>query len=89
MTQTSNIPIQMIYVCSTLGDLSPLRFRFESEEHQLITVDVSDVLARKETHLNGIYEILYTCRTVMDDSEILFVLKYNVASHKWLLLQRL
>lgn len=52
-----NLPIQIICCCSTLGEFTPLRFRFETEEHELITVQIESVLAHKETSFAGMREI--------------------------------
>ena len=85
MEQIVNIPIQMISVCSTAGDLTPMRFRFETPEHQLETVHVESVHAHKLTTYNGIREIQYVCSAYVDNLLKLFVLKYNIDSHKWIM----
>lgn len=89
MEQVLNIPIQMISCCSTVGDMQPLRFRFENEEHELITIQVDKVLAHNDTVFNGIKEIHYVCQTTVDDRIFLFILKYNISSHKWIMFKRL
>ena len=48
MEQNLNYPIQMVCAFSTQGDIKPLRFKYEDPEHQIITVDVDNVIARKE-----------------------------------------
>lgn len=83
MRQTVNIPIQLFCVVSTLGDLTPVRFRYENEEHEIITVNITDVLNCKETKLSGVHEFVYTCTAPMEDVERMFNLKYNVNRHKW------
>lgn len=81
----ANIPVQLISSCSTLGDLTPLRFRYENEEHSLSTVNIDAVLSIKENQYNGIHEIIYTCQAALNGTVHLFELKYNVSSHKWLI----
>ena len=85
MEQVVNIPIQMISVCSTVGDLTPMRFRFENSDHQLETIQVESVHAHKVTTYNGIREIQYVCSAYVNDLLKLFVLKYNIESHKWIM----
>ena len=43
-----NIPIQLVGACSTLGDMTPLWFRYENEEHAVVTVKVEEVVSSKE-----------------------------------------
>lgn len=84
MRQTVNIPIQLFCVVSTLGELTPVRFRYENEEHQIITIDISDVLSTKEKKIAGISEIIYTCTAAFEEEQQhMFNLKYNVSAHKW------
>ncbi len=84
MEQTANYPIQMISVTSTLGDMTPLKFRYENEAHELITVKVDDVCARKELSLGFGGSIIYTCASSLDEQRILYELRYEVGSHKWI-----
>lgn len=80
-----NIPVQLISSCSTLGELTPLRFRYENEEHMLSTVNIDHVLSMKENQYNGITEIIYTCQAYLDKTMHLFELKYTVTSHRWMI----
>lgn len=89
MEQTVNIPIYMISVCNTVGELRPVRFKFETEDHQLIQVDIEEILSFKETSFNGIKELLFTCSASIGERFRLFILKYNVQSHKWLMFKLL
>lgn len=89
MEQTMNIPIQLISSCSTVGDFTPLRFRFESEDHTLETVTIDKILAHKDTSFNGIREIQYTCQANISGEAKMFVLSYNINSHKWRLFRML
>ena len=89
MEQTVNIPIQLISCCSTMGDITPLRFRFELEDHSLVTVNIDKILAHKDTSFNGIREIQYTCQANIAEEMKLFTLTYNINSHKWKLFRML
>lgn len=85
MEEGINIPIQMISVCSTNGDLLPLRFRYEDSEHLLQTVHVLETVFKKEINYVGIEAFLYTCKANIDGKEKMFELKYTVKTHKWVL----
>ncbi len=89
MHTTLNLPVQLIASCSTLGDFTPLRFRYENAEHRLITVSIDDILSTKEIHYNGMDEIIYTCYGTLEQESRLFTLKYNIRSHRWLIFQLL
>ena len=89
MKQTVNIPIQTFCVVSTLGDFTPIRFRFENEQHEIITVNINEILSHKETNFAGINEIRYTCNAFIGDELKMFELKYSVIQHKWSFFQML
>lgn len=89
MEQTINIPIQMFSVCSTVGDFTPVRFRFELEDHSIETVKIDNILSHKDTGYNGIKEIQYTCQAVIGGTSKYFTVVYNVTSHKWRLFRML
>lgn len=89
MKHTLNIPIQTFCVVSTLGDFTPLRFRFENSEHEIITVNINEVLSRKETNFAGINEIKYVCNALIDEEMKMFELKYSIPTHRWSFFQML
>lgn len=86
-TNLINLPVQMFSVCSTIGELTPVRFRFENEQHGIETVPISRVLTHKDTMFNGIPEIIYTCEANISGNKRIFTLVYSIRSHKWRLMQ--
>ena len=66
-----------------------MRFRFESAEHSLETVNIDQVLSHKDTSFNGIKEIQYTCQALIGSELKLFIIVYNITSHKWRLFRML
>lgn len=89
MEQVLNIPIQMISCCSTAGNITPMRFRFENPDHTMETVNVDSVLAHKDVSYNGINEMVFTCQATINGIARLFTLKYNIRSHKWIMFRML
>lgn len=87
MRKTVNLPIQLISSCSTLGDITPIRFRYEDESHKLETVNIEEIINRKVSKINGIEEIIYTCKASLSGTITFFDLKYIISSHKWILFQ--
>ncbi len=43
-----NIPIQMMAVTDTLGRMNPLRFRLETVDHEIKTVNIKNIVSRSE-----------------------------------------
>lgn len=85
MQQTVNIPIQLISVCSTQGKLTPLSFRYEDENHEIITVKVLHTQCCRENHFVGINEDSFLCTALVNEIEHTFELNYNIPNHKWTL----
>lgn len=82
--QAFNIPIQVFCAVSTIGDLTPVRFRYETEDHQILTVHITEILSQKETRTAGTREIIFTCAADMEGVVHLFNLRYNINHHRWL-----
>ena len=89
METEANYPIHLIAVTSTLGNITPLRFRYENGEHELITVNVDEIHARKEMTVGKGGSIIYTCASMIDDTRMLYQLRYEIGSHKWIFMKKL
>lgn len=89
MGTEANYPIQLISVTSTLGDITPLRFRYENTDHEMITVSVDEVHAKKEMTIGKGGSIIYTCASVIDDAKMLYQIRYEIGTHKWIFMGRL
>ena len=84
-----NVPLQVIACCDADGAMQPLRFRFEDAAHMLHTVQVREVIDRRESSYVGIEAFFFFCRAVLDGREKLYELKYTVHSHRWALLREI
>lgn len=84
-----NIPIQLVSVCSTLGDITPRWFRYEDEERLIIKVQISEVVTQNNISFVGIKMIQYICKAKIQEKERLFELRYDINSHKWIFHQML
>lgn len=84
-----NVPLQVIACCDADGAMQPLRFRFEDAAHMLHTVQVREVVDRRESAYVGIEAFFFLCRAVLDGREKLYELKYTVHSHRWALLREI
>lgn len=81
-------PIDVISMCSADGELRPLRFRMEDEQHQLLRVDIDEVISVKQIAYVGIEAYVFLCRAVVQGKRWLFELRYTVRTHTWCLLRR-
>ena len=83
-----NCPVDVISVCSADGQIRPLRLRLEDEEHQLLRVDIDEVISMKPVQFVGIEAQIFLCKAVVKGKEWLFELKYTIRSHSWCFLRR-
>lgn len=81
-------PVDVIAMCSANGDIRPLRLRMEDEEHQLLRVDIDEVVSSKRIQYVGIEAYVFLCRAMVDEKQWLFELKYTIRSHSWCLLRK-
>jgi len=81
-------PVDVISVCSACGDIRPLRLRMEDEQHQLLRIDIEEILSRKDIQYVGIEATVYLCRATVREKRWLFELKYTIRSHTWCLIRK-
>ena len=83
-----NTPVDVISICSANGDIRPLRLRMETEDHQLLRVDIDEVVSSKQIQYVGIEAQIFLCRATVQEKKWLFELKYTIRSHSWCLTRR-
>ena len=83
-----NSPVDVIAVCSTDGSIKPLRFRMADEDHQLLRIDIEEVISSKEIQYVGIEAYVFLCRATVRGKESVFELRYMIRSHNWQLLRK-
>lgn len=86
--ESINTPVDVISMCSANGDIRPLRLRMETEDHQLLRVDIDEIISSKKIQYVGIEAIVFLCRAMVEDKQWLFELKYTIRTHSWYLLRR-
>ena len=70
-------------MCSANGDITPLRLRMEDEDHELLRIDIEEILSSKPIQYVGIEAQIFLCRAVVRGKQWLFELKYTIRSHSW------
>lgn len=83
-----NTPVDVISMCSANGDIRPLRLRMESEDHQLLRVDIDEIISSKKIQYVGIEAWVFLCRATVREKRWLFELKYTIRSHSWSILRK-
>ena len=86
--QQQTCPVDVICAYSANGDIQPLRFRMEDENHQLLRVDIDEVISKREVQYVGIEAHIFLCRATIFGKKALFELKYTIRSHNWCLLRK-
>jgi len=86
--EQSICPVDVICVCSANGDIRPLRLRMEDEQHQLLRVDIDEVISCKPIQYVGIEARIFLCRATVKGKRWLFELRYTIRSHSWCLLRK-
>lgn len=81
-------PIDVICICSANGDIRPLRFRMEDEAHQLLRIDIDEIISSRRIQYVGIEAKIFLCRATVDNKMWIFELKYTIRNHSWCLLRK-
>ncbi len=83
-----NCPVDVISVCNADGTIQPLRLRMEDEAHQLLRIDIDEVISMKKIQYVGIEAQVFLCRATVRGKESLFELKYTIRTHSWCLARK-
>ena len=81
-------PVDVISMCSASGEIRPLRLRMEDEQHQLLRIDIEEIISSKDIQYVAIEATVFLCRATVRDRKWLFELKYSIRSHTWSLLRK-
>ena len=81
-------PVDVIAMCSANGDILPLRLRMEDEAHQLLRIDIEEVVSSKKIQYVGIEAHVFLCRATIRGKESVIELKYTIRTHSWLLMRK-
>lgn len=82
-------PVDVISVCNAQGEIRPLRVQMQDEEHQLLRINIDEIVGSKEITHVGAEAHIFTCRATVMESQWLFELKYEIRSHSWKILGRI
>ena len=83
-----NCPVDVISICSANGEIRPLRLRMETKDHNLLRVDIDEVVSSKEIQYVGIEAQIFLCRATVRGKRWLLELKYTIRSHSWCIIRK-
>ncbi len=84
-----NQPVDVISMCSAGGELRPLRLRMEDEEHQLLRIDIEEIVNMRPIQYVGIEAQIFLCKAMVKGKQWLFELKYTIRTHSWCIHRRI
>ncbi len=81
-------PVEVISVCSADGEIRPLRLRMEDEQHQLLRIDIDEIVNMKPIQYVGIEAQIFLCKATVRGRQWMFELKYTIRTHNWCFYRR-
>ena len=60
----------------------------EDEDHQLLRIDIEEVVSSKKIQYVGIEAHVFLCRATVGQREWVFELRYTIRTHSWCWLRR-
>lgn len=77
-------PIEMIFVSTTSGKLTPIKFKLPTDKGDMV-IKIDKIIKSQEEKISGNNIISYTCQSTIARSERLFELRYEIRSCRWFL----
>ena len=81
-------PVDVISVCSAAGEIRPLRLRMENENHDILCIDIDEIISMKPIQFVGIEAQISLCRATVEGRKWIFELKYTIRTHTWCFFRR-
>jgi hypothetical protein len=75
--------VDVISVCTADGQIRPLRLQLQDEQHQLLRINIDEIVSRKEITHVGAEAQIFLCRARVWEKSWLLELKYLFRSHTW------
>jgi len=78
-------PVDMICYTTKDGDISPVKFRISDDQKENRVIRIDRIISRKEEKLAGNRMLVFTVQSVINGTECLFEMKYEISTCKWFL----
>lgn len=84
-----DMPIQLFCVISTLGDFTPVKFKYMDSDQSIHTVRIKEVFSKRPMRICGREILCYRCHSDWEGTDIPIELRYDIADHRWEFKRRL
>ena len=78
-------PIEVLSVMDTKSNITPLRFKMETEDESYRVIKIDKVIDRTQERLAGNYMMVFNCQSLIENIEKRYEIKYEFATCKWIL----
>ena len=78
-------PIEVISLTDTKGNITPIRFRVESEDESNQVIKVDRIIDRTQEKFAGNLMMVFNCQSLIENIEKRYEIKYEFATCKWIL----
>jgi len=78
-------PIEVISLTDTKGNITPLRLRIEQEDESVQVIKIDKIIDRTHEKLAGTNKLVFTCRSLINGTEKVFEIKYEITTCRWVL----
>ena len=78
-------PIEMISWTDLNGNMNPIRFKITKEDESSSVVKINKVISMDKEKLAGNIMLVFKCQSVINETERLYEIKYELSTCKWML----
>ncbi len=76
-----DIPVQMISCTDTNGKITPMRFRFQDRNDEIVTIHIDKIVSVSQERSS--LGANFVCTASLYGTERTFRLRYNYYAHEW------
>ncbi len=76
-----DIPVQMISCTDTNGKITPMRFRFQDRNDEIVTIHIDKIVSASQERSS--LGANFVCTASLYGTQRTFRLRYNYYAHEW------
>ena len=78
-------PVDMIFYTTKDGAVIPIKFRISDDQNKSRVIRIDRIISRKEEKLAGNRMLVFTVQSIINGTECLYEMKYEISTCKWFL----
>jgi hypothetical protein len=78
-------PIEVVSWTDTRGNIHPARFKIINEDESISVIKIDKVITVDKEKLAGNFMLVYKCQSIVNETERLFEIKYELGTCRWIL----